>query len=79
MSKFVKQIPESLTPPKLTEAALSPVEKALEDLLRRITMEGWPSGNPYSQPEIKAALKALAKKKGVKDWMDAHRREGDQR
>ena len=45
--------------------------EALVMLVNRITKDGWPKGNPYSVPEIKAALQAIALEKESNDWLNA--------
>lgn len=41
------------------------VERALARLLFRITKCGWPSGNPYLQPNIRECMEALGYLRGV--------------
>lgn len=47
-------------------------KEALQDLLEyAVGNRGTREGNPYGHPEIRQAMKLLAKKQGIADWLSA--------
>lgn len=57
---------------KISEAKMNETVKVLMDLLEWAKgNRGSKSGNPYGIPEVKAALKHLAKMQGISDYLDA--------